>query len=108
MGNLISQNGQSVGGVKASDLIDTKANYIMRIIDNYFLYDVTEEDYQTAIYRALMNACNDPYSCYYTEEEYASMQEGTSGVFLLHLRIRRQKRLALKREILFIKWMARM
>lgn len=80
-GNLISQNGQSVGGVKTSDLMDTKANYIMRIIDNYFLYDVTEEDYQTAIYRALMNACNDPYSCYYTEEEYASMQESTSGVY---------------------------
>ena len=40
-GNLISQNGQSVGGVRTSDLIDTKANYIMRIIDNYFLNDVT-------------------------------------------------------------------
>lgn len=79
-GNLVQQNNAG-GSVSSSELIDTKANYIMRLIDNYFLYEVTEEDYETAIYRALMNACNDPYSCYYTPEEYASLQESTSGVY---------------------------
>ena len=79
-GNLLTQNG-SAAGFNAQELMDAKANYIMRLVDNYFLYDVTQEDYQTAIYRALMDACNDPYSCYYTKEEYASMQESTSGVY---------------------------
>ncbi|MDE7326694.1 MAG: S41 family peptidase [Lachnospiraceae bacterium] len=79
-GNLITQNGL-MDGFNPADLMDTKASYIMRLVDSYFLYDVTQEDYQTAIYRALMNACNDPYSCYYTQEEYASMQESTSGVY---------------------------
>ena len=62
-GNLLTQNG-SAAGFNAQELMDAKANYIMRLVDNYFLYDVTQEDYQTAIYRALMDACNDPYSCY--------------------------------------------
>ncbi len=75
-GNLLTQNKTDAAG-----LMDSKATYIMRLIDNYFLYDVTQDDYQTAIYRALMNACNDPYSVYYTKEEYASMQESTSGVY---------------------------
>lgn len=75
-GNLLTQNKTDAAG-----LMDSKANYIMRLIDNYFLYDVTQDDYQTAIYRALMNACNDPYSVYYTKEEYESMQESTSGVY---------------------------
>ncbi len=77
-GNLLSQGGLSSDAEK---LMDSKAVYIMRLIENYFLYDVTQEDYQTAIYRALLNACNDPYSVYYTPEEYASMQESTSGIY---------------------------
>ncbi len=77
-GNLLMKNDLDTN---VSDLVDTKAAYIMRLIDSYFLYDVTQEDYQTALYRALMNACNDPYSCYYTQEEYASMQESTSGIY---------------------------
>ncbi|MDE7299205.1 MAG: S41 family peptidase [Lachnospiraceae bacterium] len=64
-----------------ADLIDDKANYIMRLIDNYFLYGVTQEAYQTAIYRALLYACNDPYSCYYTPEEYNEMMESSSGMY---------------------------
>lgn len=77
-GNLLTKNDLNTD---VSELMDTKAAYIMRLIDSYFLYDVTQEDYQTAIYRALMDACNDPYSCYYTQEEYASMQESTSGIY---------------------------
>lgn len=74
-GNLLQ------GGLSSSELLDTKADYIMRLINNYFLYDVTEEDYQTAIYRALLDACNDPYSCYYTPEEYEALQESSSGIY---------------------------
>lgn len=62
-------------------LIDDKANSIIRLVDNYFLYGVTQEDYQTAIYRALLYACNDPYSCYYTPEEYDAMMESSSGMY---------------------------
>lgn len=79
-GKLFQQN-SSLTSINAEDLIDEKANYIMTLIDLFFLYDVTEEDYQTAIYRALLNACNDPYSCYYTPEEYDAMQESSSGVY---------------------------
>lgn len=75
-GNLL-QNNSTI----SMDLIDEKASYIMNLINAYFLYDVTEEDYKTAIYRALLAACDDPYSCYYTPEEYASMQESSSGIY---------------------------
>lgn len=76
-GSLLNPNSGTAEA--ASGLIDNKADYIMRLIKNYYLYDVTEEDYQEAIYRALMNACNDPYSCYYTPEEYKAMMESSTG-----------------------------
>ncbi len=67
--------------LSGSELLDQKAEYIMQLIDNYFLYEVEEGSYETEIYRALMNACGDPYSCYYTSEEYDEMMESTTGTY---------------------------
>ena len=76
-GNLLNPGGNK----DQYNLIDQKANYIMRLIDNYFLYEVGEDDYKTEIYLALLNACHDPYSCYYTPEEYDAMMQSSNGVY---------------------------
>lgn len=74
--------GGSSAAFDSSELIDSKANYIMRLISSYYLYgDVKKEDYQTAIYRALLDACDDPYSCYYTPDEYKDMMESSTGTY---------------------------
>ena len=36
---------------------------------------------ETGLYKGLMNALGDPYTVYYTQEEYQSMTEETSGVY---------------------------
>lgn len=76
-GSLLDGN----AAVNTSGTLDFKAQQIQQLIDEYFLYDVSEEDYETAIYRALMNACNDPYSTYYTDEEYKLLQDTNNGTY---------------------------
>ena len=58
-----------------------KKNYMKSLIDKYFLWEVDESAQQTAELKALMSALDDPYSCYYTAEEYAELMESTSGIY---------------------------
>lgn len=43
--------------------------------------DATVGTLETGLYKGLMNALGDPYTVYYTQEEYQSMTEETSGVY---------------------------
>lgn len=43
--------------------------------------DATVETLETGLYRGLMDSLGDPYTVYYTPEEYNSMTEETSGVY---------------------------
>ncbi len=80
-GALINGMFGSNADLAGSELLDKKAEYIMQLIDSYFLYEVEDGSYETEIYRALMNACGDPYSCYYTPEEYDELMESTTGTY---------------------------
>lgn len=75
-----SQNADSPETV-SEEYVTMKAKYIQSLVDEYFLYDVSPQDYETAIYRSIMAACSDPYSCYYTPEEYQELMESTSGTY---------------------------
>lgn len=61
--------------------LQRKLNLIKGLVNNYYLGEVTEEQYQTGMLKGLMEALDDPYSCYYTKEEYASLMESSSGVY---------------------------
>ncbi|MGN1084533.1 MAG: S41 family peptidase, partial [Lachnospiraceae bacterium] len=43
--------------------------------------DVNDEDLYEGMYRGLLEALDDPYSCYYTKEEYAELMESVEGVY---------------------------
>lgn len=58
-----------------------KKEYIQKIIDEYFLWEQDKEAAQTAELRAMLESLNDPYSCYYTPEEYAQLMESSSGIY---------------------------
>lgn len=51
------------------------------IVDNYFLEDVDPEVYAEGIYKGFINSLDDPYSTYYTADEYKSLIESSSGIY---------------------------
>ena len=72
-----SQNQEAI-----TDELMTKLKLLEQCADDYFLFDTADaKDYQDNIYKGFMNALDDPYSCYYTADEYQTLMESTSGTF---------------------------
>ena len=69
--------GKSVLDKKAEHKIET----LQAIIEKNYLNDYTEEDLKDGLYKGMMEGLNDPYSVYYTKEEYDELTEDSEGVF---------------------------
>ncbi|MEL7602753.1 MAG: hypothetical protein AAGU77_06310, partial [Bacillota bacterium] len=54
---------------------------VEQIINDYYLRDYDMEDLQYAALKAMVAELNDPYSAYYTPEEYAALTQGLSGEY---------------------------
>lgn len=78
-GDRNNTNGTLKTGLTADML--KKMTYINSIVDKYYLFDKSEEDVANGIYAGMMAGLGDPYSVYYTEDEYNSLMESSSGVF---------------------------
>lgn len=61
--------------------INNNVSYMQKLIDQYYLYDVEESEQETQIYKGVVNGLNDPYSEYYTPEEYDSMMVKSKGEY---------------------------
>ena len=68
-------------GLTLGDDVASKMNTLKQVIDQYFLYDYDEEDMEEAIYDAMLDCLDDPYSVYYTPEEYQDMIESSEGTY---------------------------
>lgn len=81
-------------GVKASEALiggqtktllsketEQKVELINGIIQANYLEDVDHKQMTEGIYSGLLEALGDPYSVYYTEEDYTSFQESVSGTY---------------------------
>lgn len=64
-----------------SDEVEKKTDEIERIIDNYFYFDQDDAKREESYYDGLMDGLEDPYSVYYTKEEYAQLMEDDEGVY---------------------------
>ena len=62
--------------------VKRKVDQINSYIDTYFYFDYDEDNEEEAIYDAMMSNLNDPYSVYYTKEEYEDITEETSGEYV--------------------------
>jgi carboxyl-terminal processing protease len=51
------------------------------LIDQVYLEDVKGVDFADGIYKGFMASLGDPYSTYYTADEYKALQESSSGVY---------------------------
>ena len=69
---------QNTSGKTISEKTSQKLDYINKLIDAKFLNKVNESDLEDGIYKGLLEGLNDPYSVYYTAEEYQKMMEQTS------------------------------
>ena len=63
------------------DEVIEKIDTLMQVVDYYYLYDYDEDAMIDAIYKAVMDSLGDPYSVYYTEEEYKAFLESSSGSY---------------------------
>lgn len=58
-----------------------KAKTIERLIDKYYLDQIDNDELESYLYKGLMAGLGDPYSTYYTAEEYKELTEDTEGVY---------------------------
>ena len=58
-----------------------KMNDLIKYADENYLYDVDKEVMEEAIYSAIFDSLGDPYSTYYTPEEYNEIMESTTGIY---------------------------
>lgn len=77
----------SPSGIKQTEKSDILTNKTVKKIDELMSYidlyynndDYDEEDIRNAIYAGTLEGLGDPYSVYYTADEYKDMQINTSG-----------------------------
>ncbi len=58
-----------------------KANDLKTLIDIYYLEEAEESELYEGMYHGMLNSLGDPYSCYYTKEEYAALMEEIEGTY---------------------------
>jgi len=72
------------GTTESTDQIDwnrvnEKSQYIAEVLDQLYMGDVDPKLMEEYIYKGIFASLNDPYTVYYTAEEYADMMESDSG-----------------------------
>lgn len=68
---------EKVGGAYTNAKVDA----IREIINRYYLEDADESAMVNGIYKGLVAGLGDPYSVYYTEDEYNRLMETTEGIY---------------------------
>ena len=61
--------------------IEAKLDVIKSVIDNYYLNEeeIDEEALAEGIYKGFVDALNEPYTTYYTKDQYKALMESASG-----------------------------
>lgn len=63
------------------DFIDKKIEVIEKTLDKYYVGELDKIAMEEGIYKGLVSSVGDPYTTYYTKEEFDSIMEKTSGVY---------------------------
>lgn len=70
-----------VSGELMSDAFVQKMELLALLIEQYYMNDISLEDMQVGAYKGLLDGLGDPYTCYYTAEEFNDLMESTSGTY---------------------------
>lgn len=71
----------SKGGFVTNDMIKKIDSLVETIRKDYFLEEVSDEDLENGLYKGLFEALGDPYSEYYTLQEYMELMQGSEGIY---------------------------
>lgn len=74
-------SGSSDGFDENSSDTKKKTKEIESLIDKYFYFDIDDEKREESYYDGIMDGLDDPYSVYYTEDEYQKLLEDDKGTF---------------------------
>ena len=58
-----------------------KMEMLEQLVNQFYMNDISVEDMRVGAYKGLLDGLGDPYTCYYTAEEYAELMESTSGTY---------------------------
>ena len=61
--------------------LSEKMQLVISEIDKLYIDEIDEEELENAVCKGILESLGDPYSCYYDEEELASMLEGVTGTY---------------------------
>lgn len=61
--------------------VEDKAGKLADLIDQYYYEDIDQDALVEGMYAGMVEGLGDPYSTYFTAEQYASFNESTTGVY---------------------------
>lgn len=65
----------------AYDMVIRKLMSLEKLVDDYYLNDIDDISFTDGIYKGFISSLGDPYSTYYTADEYKALLESSSGVY---------------------------
>ncbi len=81
-GGLSSPGSSSdIKGQLNYNAIESKVDLLEKYIGDYYLENTDSVEFQEGIYKGLVDSLKDPYSTYYTKQEYDELMESTSGEY---------------------------
>lgn len=63
------------------DQVVNKLTFLQTLVNKYYLKDTKDVSFTEGIYKGFIDSLEDPYSVYYTEDEYNSLKESSSGQY---------------------------
>lgn len=78
----MKSGGSSNSSIYEDEAVADKVEEINGYIDAYFYFETDEAMQEEAIYDSIMEGLDDPYSVYYTAEEFADLMETNSGEYV--------------------------
>jgi len=79
-----SETGEEIDVSKeqiAYDAVVRKLMSLQQLVDYYYLNDIDDISFTDGIYKGFIDSLGDPYSTYFTEEEYKALLESSSGIY---------------------------
>lgn len=79
--NILVYRNMTSKRIEVSKDTAAKINKIAELIDDKYLFDYEKGDIETAIIKAYVSGLGDPYSEYYTEEEFEQIGQSAAGSY---------------------------
>jgi carboxyl-terminal processing protease len=76
-----TEDQSSAGEEIPYDKIVDKLTFLQMLVDNYYLEDTNKVPFADGIYKGFIASLGDPYSTYFTKDEYSALMESSSGVY---------------------------